>query len=414
MNSNKYYIKALNYYENGYIDKALDACEMSISLDLKNKAALNLKGILYYLKGELNDAEAIWKLNSQMNKDSVAQKYLAGIDLDYERQKIYINAVKYVNEVRINEAVELLMQCEQSDYNAINVNNYLCICYMKQCKYEEAKEKLNKVLQFDRRNEIAMNLRKQLIEYNIINRKRNTKSVIKAVVVILIVTAFAAAVINIYKHININTRKTNLSSTQTKNGIKQAVKKKQPVKAGQPENTVQATAEVQFPVADFQNALNNKDFEGIYKYDTEWESKSLDINDKKLLSEGQKLLANDGTAYFYRSGASFLQKKDYSNAIVQFGKAYANGSGSYLYPHIIYFLATSYNNSKDFVNAVKYYELYDKSFPKGDYEETVLYNLAMIYTDIDTTKAKQYACRLSKDYSNSIYNNTNIQEILKK
>lgn len=413
INSNKYYAKALNYYENGYIDKALEACEASISYDLKNKAALNLKGILYYLKGELSNAEAVWKLNTQINKDNVAQKYLHGLKLDYEKQTMFVEAVKLVNEVHINEAVELLKQCEHSDYNTINVNNYLCICYMKQCKYEEVKDRLAKVLQIDKKNEISLNIKKQLIEYEVIKKEINLKPIIGAAAIILAVAAIVISTKIIYKHI-FSTKKTNLISEYNKNKVEQKAIIKQTPKQKQPESTTQTSVVVQFPAADFQKALNSKDFDSIYKYIMDWNDKNLGINDKKLLSEGQKLLANEGTIYFYKNGNLFLQKKDYSNAVVQFSKAYTNGSGSYLYPHIMYFLAVSCDKSKDYENAVKYYELYDGSFTSGGYEETVLYNLAMIYKDTDIIKAKKYAGKLSQNYAKSIYNNTNIQEILKK
>lgn len=411
VSSNKYYKKALNYYEDGYIEKALKTCEASISLDLKNTAALNLKGILYYLKGDLKNAEAVWKLNSQMNNDSVAKKYLENIKSDEERQKLYINAVKLVNEVRINEAAELLKKCEQSDFNAINVKNYLCICYMKQCKYEQVKEMLGEVLQIDRKNETALSIKKQLIEYDIIKNKINIKPVIAAAAIILIAVVIILSSKYMFKHINI--KKSGVSSTTSTSKIKQPVKAKNSSKSKQIENSQKSTAVVQFPAADFQNALNNKNFENIYNYVSQWSDKDLAINDKKLLSDGEKLLADEGTSYFYKSGTSFFNQKDYANAQVQLNKAYANGSSSYLYPHIIYFLATSYNNSKNFEQAVKYYEMYDQSFASGDYEETVLYNLAMIYKDTDMNKAKQYASKLSQNYPNSIYNNSNIKAMVK-
>ena len=53
--SQKKYIKALDNYNNGYIDKAIKLCEESISINIKNSAAINLKGLLYYLNGDLDN-----------------------------------------------------------------------------------------------------------------------------------------------------------------------------------------------------------------------------------------------------------------------------------------------------------------------------------------------------------------------
>ncbi|HEY5523841.1 MAG TPA: hypothetical protein VIK26_00730, partial [Clostridium sp.] len=60
----KAYIKAVRYYEECEIEKAIKKCEESISDSLKNSSALNLKGLLLYLKGDLEGAVAQWKINS--------------------------------------------------------------------------------------------------------------------------------------------------------------------------------------------------------------------------------------------------------------------------------------------------------------------------------------------------------------
>ena len=69
----KYYNKAIECYQKGYIKKALEFCEISISCDIKNKAAIDLKGILYYLKGDIAGAKALWRLSDRENNDSVAK-----------------------------------------------------------------------------------------------------------------------------------------------------------------------------------------------------------------------------------------------------------------------------------------------------------------------------------------------------
>ena len=73
-NKNKLYSKAIKYYEEGKIEKALLKCEEAISLNLRNSAALNLKGLLLYLKGNLDEAVATWKINSDFNDDEILQK----------------------------------------------------------------------------------------------------------------------------------------------------------------------------------------------------------------------------------------------------------------------------------------------------------------------------------------------------
>lgn len=407
--SNKYYTKALNYYEKGYIDKAMECSERSISLDINNKAAIDLKGILYYLKGDLKNAKALWKLNSQMNKDGAAKKYLHNITYDEERLELFLQAVKLIKEVKIKEAVELLNKCKESDFNSINVNNYLCICYMKQCKFQEAEEKLNKVLKLDRKNQLALDNRKQLMDYDIVTRKINFKPVILTITAILLVTGISYLTINLIRHYS-KTKASASTNTSISSKTNNSTKTTSAVKKASQQTAV---AEEKFPTAAFESALDNKDFQALYNYVETWNNKALDINDKKALSQGEALLSNEGTSYFYKNGTAFYNKNDFVNAVTEFTKAYTNGSSSYLYPHITYFLASSYYNSKDYENAIKYYTIYDTNYSKGDYEETVLYNLAITYKDIDGAKAKQYADKLINSFPDSIYNNSNMKNIIK-
>ena len=53
---NKTYLKAVEYYDKGELDKAIKLCDECISQNLKNGSALNLKGLILYSKGDLEGA----------------------------------------------------------------------------------------------------------------------------------------------------------------------------------------------------------------------------------------------------------------------------------------------------------------------------------------------------------------------
>lgn len=129
--SSKLYNKALKKYNNGFIDKAFELCEESISLNINNSAAINLKGLLYYIKGDINSCRGLWKMNSQLNKDRVSEKYIQDSSNDEKLLELYNTASILIKELKINEALILLKQCEKSHFNYINVNNYLALCYIK-------------------------------------------------------------------------------------------------------------------------------------------------------------------------------------------------------------------------------------------------------------------------------------------
>ncbi|WP_026883240.1 tetratricopeptide repeat protein [Clostridium akagii] len=399
----RYYNKAIECYQNGYIETAIEFCEKSISYDIKNKASLDLKGILYYLKGDISGAKALWRLSERENNDSVAKKYLEGIENDEKRLELYVKAIGLIQEVKINEALKLLITCADSDFNSINVNNYLSICYMKTGEFDIAIECVEKVLSIDVKNEIAIDNRKNLIKYGVIKGKKAYGKVICVFGVICV----AILLIFIFKPIK-NT-KNDLKVTRSSQINKASAKITKPKINKKSDNKA---VQVQFPGVDFKNVLVNKDFEKLYDYCEKWKDQKLEPSDKTLVTQGINLLTSDGATYFYKSGTAFYSNKDYNNSVIEYLKAYEYGTSSYLLPHIIYFMANSYQELNDYNNALKYYGVYDTSYSKGDYEETVLYQMAIMSRDKNDEVAKRYATKLVDNYPKSIYNNSNIQSII--
>lgn len=400
--SNKLYKKALSLFESGKIDKAVEVCEKSIAEDARNKAAMDLKGLIFYLKGDLKEAKKIWQLNWKVNKDKAAEKYLQGIDNDERLFQYFLKALKCIEKLKINEAVELLKRCENSDYNSINVSNNIAICAVKQGDYDKANRYLEKVLKLDKTNEKALETKRNLEDIGAIKKNFNFRLLFKPAAAALLVVLIVLGSIYIYNRHLRNTPKVSLKKP------KKVVVKKENKKVVKKEVKTQ----IKFDEAELQNAINNKDYEKIYYYEENFKDKDVRINDKVILNKALEILKNDGVAYFYGTASSYAKKSDYANAEKYFLKAYAYGSSNYLYKDIIYFMATSYKNSGDIENAIKYYTLYDSNYKTGSYEETVLYELAVIYKDIDKGRAKNYASNLVNSYPNSIYNNSIIKSII--
>lgn len=171
--SGKIYVKAMNKYNDGYIDKALDLCKKSISLKRSNAAALNLKGILYYLKGDLENAKKMWEINYKRNNDKVSKKYLTDSIKDKKRLQLYVSALELIKKLKISEALNILKRCQDSDFNFINVNNNISLCYIKQGEYDKALQYINEVIKVDKKNAQAIINKKILIKYGSLKRKIN-------------------------------------------------------------------------------------------------------------------------------------------------------------------------------------------------------------------------------------------------
>ncbi|MEY8001657.1 tetratricopeptide repeat protein [Clostridium sp. Mt-5] len=397
--SQKKYNKALNKYNDGYIKKSMELCDESISINIKNRAAINLKGLLLYLKGDLQGARELWNMNHEVNNDEVAKKYLEGSKKDDVRFNLYKEALTLIKELKINEALVLLERCAESDFNYIEVNNYSALCYIKKGNYNKALEKINNVFEVDLDNAKAKKNMKFLKDVNIIKKGSNVK---KTISISLAVIFAIVLIIGVYKGI-INPKNDFVN----KNKVVKVIKYKNNVK-----NDHDVDNKDVFNEKDMENYIQNKDYDSMYLQVNKWKNKKLNSYDGEVLSRASQVLRGEGCLYFYNLGSRYLNSGDYSNAISYFNKAYEFGSKSDLYPHIIYFLANSIDLSGDLKSATKYYSQYDENFSDGNYEETVLYRLAIIYKGMDISTSKNYAKKLVNKYPVSIYNNSIINSII--
>lgn len=409
--STKYYLKALNKYNDGYINSAFELCNKSIVLNNRNSSALNLKGMLYYLTGKLNESQGIWKLNYKMNKNDVAQKYLQDSKHDKDMESYYKKSMELIKNLKIEEAKETLIKCLDSDFNTINVNNAIAGCYIKLADYDNAYQFVDKVMAVDRNNDEAKQSLKLLKTFGGVKKSNNHSYKMIIIPLTLVLAAAAIIYVNLnqgflesYKNYKKNTNK-NISIVNNKD---------KQVKISETGNKATATnnhVDTVFPYNQLQSSISSSDYNTMYDIYESWKDKDLTINNKVLLNNALNILKTYGTENFYNSGSTYLKSKKYKESINEFSKAYSVGKESYLYPHIIYFLALSNEESNDIEMALKYYTMYHEVC-KGDYEETVLYKLAVIYNGLDKIKGKEYAQQLVKNYPNSIYNNSNIKHII--
>ena len=399
MNSSmKIYKKAIKSYNEGKINKAIVLCEKSISEDIKNNASINLKGLLYYLTGDLQSAVALWKLNSQVNEDSVSKKYLEGVSSDERKAYYYQEALDKIEKLRINEAVDLLLKCSESDFNFINVNNHLAFCCIKLGEFEKAKEAIEKVLQLDKNNSLAKENKKLLISYGVIKKEINYKKITASFLVLLLVSA----VIVFYK--------SNKKVVKNVEPPKKAIENKAVIH--KVEEKKEEKKEESFPYDEILKAVNSNNYEEIYSYLEIWKEKGKTLNEKSLIVKGEAILKKDGVSYFYKKGREMMKASDYKGAREVLLKGFKYGDNNYLFEHIMYLLGICSEKTMNIDEALSYYNRYNISFPKGDYEDLVLYKLVILNKDIDKNEAKKYAKRIITEYPNSEYNNSIIKSVL--
>ena len=133
------YNKAMDYYEKGKINKALEICEDVLSEGLDNPAVLNFKGLLLYQKGNLTEAITAWKINRDLNNDDIAKNYIKDAMADERRLDLYKQAEKALRQLKVDMALDLFNRCSESDFNAIKVNTGIAMCYQKKVIYIKLK-----------------------------------------------------------------------------------------------------------------------------------------------------------------------------------------------------------------------------------------------------------------------------------
>ncbi|WP_251860753.1 tetratricopeptide repeat protein [Clostridium sp. Marseille-Q2269] len=405
--SRKIYTQALNSFNDGKIDKALDLCEKSISMDLKNGSAINLKGLLYYLKGDLISCKNLWKINCNTNKNTVSQKYLQDIQYDEQFLKKYANSISLIKNNDIEGAIDLLKQCEKTDFNSINVCNNLAMCYIKLGKYNNALQYYEKVLARDKNNKLCLKIKKQLCKNGLIKNNIG-KKILVAVLIIAIISS-----VSVYLFIRSNNikevHKINNNKISSKNHTnKTSTPKKEPVKKPN------IKKEEKMNVQELNNFIDKKNFVELYNIYSNYKDKNLDVNSKSVLIKAEKFLKEEGIEYFYNTAMENANNKKYKESNEFLLKAYSFGNINYLYPHIIYLLATNYEGLNNISECLKYYEIYANKFTNSDYGDLALYKLAILNEKIDDNKSRNYAEKLSETYPESMYNNSNINRILNK
>lgn len=431
--STKLYKKAMNSYYKGNIDIAIEQCEQSISENNSNRSSINLKGLLYYFKGELENAQTLWKMNYRVNNDEISAKYYESSKNDLEKLQLYIKSRKLINALKIDDALNLLYICKESDFNSIQVNNSMAECFIKKGAYENAIECIEKVLELDKKNDIALENKKILSSFGV-TQKRNYKNVSKitaatilvlilSLIIVLKYTSKSSLFLRPQKNTDgkiLSEKKSNsVSITKHQVSISPSNKVLPTVtvsdsKAVLPTVTISESKETEsFPSADVKKSIEAKDYDKLYEYVDKWQNKTLSIDDKSVLNTALNDIKSDGVQYYYKKGSTLAINKDYKNAKDSLFKAYKYGGESYLYPHILYFIGFTEQNLNEIELSMNYFEEYDNKYSGGNYEETVLYQLAIMNKDINTVKSKKYANKLKENYPKSIYNNDKIEQILK-
>lgn len=440
------YAKAMLCYQKGLIHKALNYCENALNKDINCAPILNLKGLMLYQKGDLEGCRVVWNINADINEDVASKEYLKNSIKDGERLKQYSNAMLLIKEMRINEALEKLKICRESDFNVINVCNALAGCYIKKGEYIQAEYYIEKVLELDKNNKEALSNKRYLSKFgnssskdNVLNNKILVRTVFITLGICIVFLTFKYLIlpkgqffkrpINLFSSSKGMDKKDIEVPKDLKSNNEEVIKgegknkdntqaEKAEDKSNEGNKTSEDTKLGQNNESKFsQNEINadlaQKNYDKLHNIAMEFKDAKLNVNEKALYNKVIEILESEGVNAFYTQGMKFQKEKSYGNAQKELEKAFRYSDKSYLKPHIIYMLGTALENQQDIESAIKYYKMYAESYLSSEYGDVVLYNLALLNKNINDDEAYKYASMIKSNFPNSMYFNNTIKEILK-
>lgn len=419
----KQYNKAMNFYNNGQMNRALEICENILANDLSCSEVLNLKGLMLYQKGLLKEAKIVWKLNYDINNDSVAKKYIEDCKSDDERIEKYKDAEYNLKNMNIDKAMMLFRKCMESEFNSIKVNTGIAMCYMRKGDNYRAKEFIDKALHIDNEAVTANALKKDLINLGLYsNENRVSKKVLSVITVLFIIGAICVGGYSIYTKVSLNNSISKDSSLNTEEDIKKdeslgSDSNKDTNDSDQEDQNLEnEQADKKEAIFNNENVallLKNKDVDKLYDEINMVNKETLSGQDLELYNNAIELLRTNGVSKFYEYGVWYFNNGNYNSAKVELEKAYKYCDKSDLKEHIVFYKGSTASQLGDNSEALKLYKEYYSLYPKGAYIEGVLYELALLTNTTNKNMGKEYARELVNNYPNSLYINDYIRDIVK-
>lgn len=407
----KLYNKALDLHEKGEINKALDLCEAALAENLAQSEILNFKGLILYEKGLLKEAVTVWKLNADINKDSMSKNYIKDSESDEERIAIYKEAEKLLKRSDINNALKLFLECAKSDFNCIKVNTGIAWCYQKKGDNYRAKEYVDKALKIDKNAVTANEIKKQLEDMDLYYGEGKSKKG-KGIIAFVLIAIISACGFLIWKNYMLNTKGQAEEVVVSENV---PIENNASDESSNNEEDVKQSDEInsnKFNSESLLTSINDSDYNAIYDNIHNIEIDTLSKEEKSLYNKAVSILKKDGASSFYENGLVSFEQKDYIHASEQLSKAYDYSEGNHLKQHIIFYRGSTASEQDDKELALEMYRKYDELYPKGPYIEGVLYELSLLTYENDNEKSKEYAQKLIDNYPQSIYVNDRIMKII--
>lgn len=379
LESYKKYNEALNMIQRKFMTSAIDIIEEALELNPKDVDILNLKGLLKLLKCNFDEAFESFYKSSCYDNNELAKKYVS--ILSSEEFNIFLSrynhAVRFVNNEFYQESIQILENIRTEEPELIEPYLILHLIYEKLGNNVKANEYMDKLREVDKDNllfekEIVKTPKKE--EEKKESPKKQKSHMPLYTLIAVLVLAIGALYLNNKKKLNnlndqVAAKEEKLTETsekldKTKDELKEVKTETDKTKEDQSKSEV--------IVGDEEELFN----------------KAMDLKKEGKNEEAIK----------------------YLELVVKNGKTKKYISES------IYQLAQLNEKTKNNEEAIKYYKKYVNTYkPSDNYYDDSYYNMGMIYyKQGELEKAQQTFYSLRAEDPDSMYNNSQVESILKE
>lgn len=440
--------KAKDLYDNKNYKEVLKICDKILEKEYNNEQALELEGEALLKLGRIEEAVLNWQINAEYNNNPTAKMRLQDVDDETKQRALNLtlnlsNLSKFINseakkiEKQKKEAKKIEHKKEEAKDN-------------KNPKILEQKEPLakNTIINNEPKEKYLENKNnKKQFETNIENKQvvndkeDNKKDLRKDESNSKKIEKDSNRENSKTKDLNASTKEETADKNKTKNDKPSNKGKKSAIiavcalivvissyvgikhfKAPANNETKQEQTEEKAKMSaeelnsKLSDAISKNDYNEIYTLLEENPQNTITDATKENYDKALELMKTKGIEKFYNEGLEQYKFKTYDKALDSFTKAYKYCNGSYLEPHILYFLGSTYNSIDKKDDGAKYFQEYLDKYPHSDlYTAEILYNLSLYYHNKgDNKKAKEYAQHIENSYPSSPYYNDVTKDILYK
>lgn len=434
--------KAENYFKKKHYKEALRICDKVLEKQYNNEKALELEGEILYRLGRVDEAILNWKINSEYNNNPTSKMRLAEMDKSTKEKALSYDNFNTISSDTLQAELAIILAAQEKEAQEKEAQKIKEAT--EDIKIDEpTSEVVTEEKPIEVVEEIISNDKENVISEVAVDESSNTEPEIEVSEVKVVEPENNKTSIN--NENNSTVSEENVQSTdkkQTVNPKKTSSKNRNIAIAvacvvviaaasygvykysSKTDDTIKPQTEVteqtkELP-ANFNESLtkatDSKDFDNLYSLLSDAKGLKIPAEDQKSYDAALKLMQTDGIQKFYDAGLDQMKEKKYQDALGNLTKAYDFCGGSYLEPHIMYFMGAANAGLNKPEDAVKYYKEYLEKFPHADmYTPEVLYKLAEYYNGTgDKDQAKKYAQHIENSYPSSPYYNDTLKDILYK